>query len=72
MRARDRLLKAALRERFLVSLTSGEAVEGLLCDVDDRTLILAAAASVGADGTRTPIDGLVYLPRPTVAYLQRT
>lgn len=55
-----------------MSLTSGEAVEGLLMDVDDRMLILAAASAVSADGTRTPIDGLTYLPRPQVAYLQRT
>jgi hypothetical protein len=70
-RQRDRLLKAALRARFLVTLTDGLTVDGLLVDVDDRTLILAAASNVGQDGTRTPIDGMVYLPRASVAYLQR-
>lgn len=71
MRARDRLLRDALRERFVITLHSGETVEGLLWAVDAHTVILADAASLSPVGQRSPIDGWVYLPRATVAYLQR-
>ncbi|WP_460406564.1 hypothetical protein [Actinophytocola sediminis] len=71
MRSRDRLIRQALRERFVITLHSGEAVEGLLWAVDDHTVILADAASLSPLGQRTPIDGWVYLPRTGVAYLQR-
>jgi small nuclear ribonucleoprotein (snRNP)-like protein len=69
MAARDRLIRKALRERFVVTLTSGETFDGLLIDVDDRTLTLANAHAIsGAE--RVKVDGLLYLPRP-VAYMQK-
>jgi len=68
---RDRLIRFALRDRFAVTMTSGETVEGVLFDVDDRTIVLADAAAVNDRGTRTRLDGWVYLPRAQVLYLQR-
>ena len=71
MRHRDRLLRDNLRDRFVITLHSGETVEGLLWAVDDRTVILADAYSLAPLGQRTRIDGWVYLPRTAVLYLQR-
>jgi small nuclear ribonucleoprotein (snRNP)-like protein len=69
MAARDRLIRKALRERFVVTLTSGETFDGLLIDVDDRTLTLANAYAISGS-ERVKVDGLLYLPRP-VAYMQK-
>lgn len=70
-RDRDLLLRAALRDRFAVTLVTGEMVEGLLYEVDSRTLVMVEAFGVDESGTRTPLDGWVYLPRDRVLYLQR-
>jgi hypothetical protein len=37
MARRDRLIRQALRERFVVTLRSGETFDGLLLDADDKT-----------------------------------
>lgn len=71
VRHRDRLIRDSLRDRFVITLHSGETVEGLLWAVDDRTVILADAYSLAPLGQRTRIDGWVYLPRTAVLYLQR-
>lgn len=68
---RDRLVRYAMRDRFAVTLTSGETVEGVLYDADVTTVILADAHAITDDGNRTPLDGWVYLPRAHVLYMQR-
>jgi small nuclear ribonucleoprotein (snRNP)-like protein len=70
-RDRDRLLRLALRERFAVTLISGDTVEGVLYAIDSRNLLLVDAHAIGEDGRRTRLDGWVYLLRSTVLYLQR-
>lgn len=70
-RDRDRLVREALRDRFVVTLVSGDTVEGVLFDADERTVILADAYAIDDQGQRTQLDGWVYLPRAHVAYLQR-
>jgi small nuclear ribonucleoprotein (snRNP)-like protein len=70
-RSRDRLIRFAMRDRFAITLTSGETVEGVLYDADDTTVILADACAITDRGDRTPLDGWVYLPRAHVLYLQR-
>lgn len=67
----DRLLAAALRERFIVTLTDESAFDGLLIDVDERVLVLAQASTPNAGGARVGIDGALYLERSRVAYMQR-
>jgi hypothetical protein len=70
MAARDRLLRRCLRERFVVTMRSQEAFDGLLLDADDRTVILGnAVALTGQD--RVKVDGLLYLPRSEVVYMQK-
>lgn len=70
MRA-DRLIRQHYRTRYLVSLASGEAFEGVLVDLDPSHLILADAEQVRSDGARVPVDGRLWLPRPQVLYMQQ-
>lgn len=67
----DRLLRTYLRDRFLVTTKAGQTWDGIVLDVDDRTLILADASLLGADQSRTKADGQVFVPRADVAYMQR-
>lgn len=67
---RDRLMRQSLRDRFVVTLRSGESFDGLLLEVDDKTLRFADAFAL--DGpTRVRVDGELFLPRSEVAYLQK-
>jgi hypothetical protein len=59
-----------LRERFVVTLATGETFDGLLDEVDESTLTLLDAHLLAADGSSTPIDGVMYLARDRVAYMQ--
>lgn len=66
---RDRLVKSHVRTRFLVTLKTGEAFEGLLYEVDDQTLVLADAYAVD-EHARQSVDGHLFLARANVAYMQ--
>lgn len=66
----DRLMRQALRERFVVTMSSKETFEGLLLDADDKTVRLVDAFAI--DGSsRISVDGDLYLPRAEVSYMQR-
>lgn len=67
----DRLLQERLRERFIVTTASGESFDGLLVEVDDRTVVMRDVSVLKADGAVTPVDGEVILRRDAVAYMQR-
>jgi hypothetical protein len=67
---RDTIVRRALRERFVVTLRTGESFDGLLVDADEKTFRLADAWAV--DGkNRVKVDGELFLPRTEVTYLQR-
>jgi hypothetical protein len=66
----DRLIRQVLRDRFVVTLRSGESFDGLLLDADDKTLHMVDAHALEAN-TRLKVDGDLYLPRLEVAYMQR-
>lgn len=69
--ARDRLLKSLLRERFVITLKSGEAFEGLLDEWDDRNLLFLDVYAV-TEKSRVQLDGSgLWLQRDNVAYIQR-
>lgn len=71
---RDRLLRDLLRERFVITLKTGETFDGLLDRWDESTLELVNPHAVTADQTRqtrVQVDGRLYLPRDQIAYLQR-
>ncbi len=72
--ARDRLLKQALRDRFLVTMSTGETFDGLLDEHDANTVILidaSAVTDVSGSVRRSKVDGKVFLPRARIAYMQR-
>lgn len=68
---RDRLLRASLRERFLITCVDGAAFLGLLADVDAATVVLVDAAYHPPKGDPVPVDGQLFLPRARIAYMQR-
>lgn len=67
---RDRLLKSLLRERFVVTLKTGEAFDGLL-DRHDESLIELVDVFAVSETSRVQVDGRLYLPRPQIAYMQQ-
>lgn len=70
MPRRDKLVRQALRERFIATLRSGATFDGLLLDADEKTFRFADAYAV--DGrNRVSVDGELFLPRGEVLYLQR-
>lgn len=70
MNRRDRLVQRSLRERFVVTMATGETFDGLLIDADASTVHLVDAHAL--DGSsRVAVDGALFLPRDRVAYMQR-
>lgn len=70
MARRDRLLREHLRERFVVTLKTGETFDGLLDDHDESNIALIDPYAITGDG-RASVDGSLYLPRAQIAYMQR-
>lgn len=69
MGRRDRLLRSALRERFIITLKGGQAFDGLLIDVDDKCVIVSDGWAIDSSG-RTEVDGNLFVPRNEIAYMQ--
>jgi len=68
----DRILQRLVRTRFLVATRTGATWDGVLMEADERSVVLRDAKVIGTDGTETPADGEVLIPRGDVAYMQRT
>lgn len=68
---RSRLIRRALRDRFVITLADGDTFEGILLSADSRHLVLTDAAPVNADGPRQIVDGELWLPADRVRYMQR-
>jgi hypothetical protein len=72
--ARDRLLKKLIRERFHVTLTSGESFDGLLDEWDAKHLVFVDAGTRmpldHAQTQRVPVSGKLFLPRDRISYMQ--
>lgn len=68
---RSRLIRRALRERFVVTMASGETFEGILRELDKRHLVLVDAGAIDADAGRRPVDGELWLPADQIRYMQR-
>lgn len=57
--------------RVVVNLLDGRAFDGLLVDRRGDLLVLGRASLMEpGNSTPVPIDGLVYVERPHVAFLQ--
>lgn len=67
---RDRIARALLRYRLVVTTHDGATWDGVLMDADDQFLALREVEAVQKDGSRVPADGEVLIPRPDVAYVQ--
>ena len=67
----DRLLAGQIRERLTVTTLSGETFDGLVEDVDDRSIVMQDAGVLKPDGARIPVDGRLILSRDRVDYMQR-
>lgn len=67
---RDSLMRKALKERFTITLKNGETFDGLLLEVDGKTVVFVDAYLVdGKD--RHSVDGSLYVPRLEIIYMQR-
>jgi len=69
MRSRDRLIRDSLRQRFVVTLDDSTTFEGLLDEVDDKTVVLVDAWAFEKNG-KVAVDGRLFLPRANVLYMQ--
>lgn len=67
--SRDRVIRMHLRQRFVFTLKTGDAFEGLLLDADARVLVVGDAQAHTADGPAR-VDGQLFLERDDVAYMQ--
>ncbi|MBC7594521.1 MAG: hypothetical protein H7288_11385 [Kineosporiaceae bacterium] len=67
---KDRLLKQLLRERFVITLRTGESFDGLLVDADEKTVRLVDAVALTEAGRRV-VDGELFVPRAEIVYLQK-
>lgn len=71
----DRILRALVRHRFVVTMVDDQTWHGVVMEVDERTITLRDVSAVIREGEtvkRVPADGEVLLPRARVAYMQRT
>lgn len=66
----DRVLRGVIRERFLVTLQSGEAFEGVLADADAKSVVLNDPFLV-REKDRTSVDSDLFIPRAEIRYMQR-
>lgn len=69
---RDRLMRDRLRDRVVVTLKTKVSFQGVLYEVDGRTLVLRDAEALEATdtGLRLPVDGELVLARSDVEYIQ--
>jgi small nuclear ribonucleoprotein (snRNP)-like protein len=68
---RDRVIAKLTRRRLLVTLATGDTFIGVLVERDNHTLVFTDAAQVLANGDHITADGLLYLDRARIAYLQQ-
>jgi hypothetical protein len=68
----DRILRALVRQRFLLTTHQGQTWDGVVMEVDERSIVLREASTVSVGGEKVAADGEVLIPRGDVAYMQRT
>lgn len=66
---RGSLLREHLRDRFVITLTSGETFSGLLWQ-DDACHVVFEDAKTLMDGRWVSVDGRLWLDRSRIAYMQ--
>lgn len=68
--AQQRSLASLLRSKYVVTLKTGEAFEGILQAHNRRQFVLVNAKQLGRT-QEIPVDGSLYLMREQVLYLQK-
>lgn len=66
----DRVVQSLVRTSFVVTLDDDTTWRGVLVDADETTLALREAEHLTSEGA-IPADGVIYLPRARVLFLQR-
>lgn len=66
----DRIVRNAIRSRYIVTTVNEETFDGVLLDADAKTIVLADVVQIAASGARASVAGQLILPRDTVKYLQ--
>lgn len=66
----DRIVRASLRRKLLITTKDGHTWRAVLMEADANTLSLLEAEHISSDGTATKADGQVLVPRGDVAYMQ--
>ena len=72
MSRRDRLIRCHFRDRFVVTLKTGETFQGVLLEADESHYVFADSVALRAGDSDVPVDGHLWIARPDVAYLQVT
>lgn len=67
----DRIVTDHLREKYVVTLKSGETFDGVLTEADGRSVVLVQARSLAPDRDPMLVDGSLVLARADIRYLQR-
>lgn len=69
----DRIMRGLVRHRFIVTLRSGEAFDGVLWEAGRDVWVLrnATALHAGPDRSNVPLDGEVVLLVAEISYAQR-
>lgn len=67
---RDRLLRGALRDRFVVTLKTGQAFDGLLDQWDHSHLAFVDAHALVEGADPVAVHGSLFVERANVAYMQ--
>lgn len=70
MARRDRLIREAERQTFIVTTTDEETYSGILYDWDESHFVFADAEMIAANKDRLKIDGSLWLPRTRIKYMQ--
>lgn len=66
----DRLVKRAIRSRFLVTTDTDESFDGVLTSGDEGFFVFEDAVSVARNGDRLHLDSALWIPRVRVKYMQ--
>jgi hypothetical protein len=66
----DRLIRRAVRSRFLVTTDTDESFDGVLTRGDDGFFVFEDAVSIARNGDRLHLDSALWIPRVRVKYMQ--
>ena len=67
---RERLVRRAVRRRFLVTTDSEESFDGVLSEWDEGFFVFADVSSIGPKGDRVRLDQVLWVPRYRIKYMQ--